>query len=344
MKVRLARALAGFGLLLFSAPGAVGQPARPPSPAAVSESLQGFGAWVQQITDAMAPSNEAGMVYARKLQELTKGSDPAQLVARLPEVRAAISELRQALIRSDTLLARIPDLENPLPGISAEHGKLILGGARSQITALRQQAVDAEELVAALERGDQAAVQKAAPKLVRAGFVHLRGQATMYRARREILPANRSPHYMASVTVSLYEAMSIAAESWYAARIEGRKTAAAEQGAQFTALALQLENEVRTGRAILAKEMTGVAAVKRNFTDPKTVELLVAAEGMGASVGEAFVIGDDLVTWLRSSAGTTQEALQTQNVPALIFDLGVIEQRYVAVSAKMAKTLAQPAG
>jgi hypothetical protein len=330
--------------LLPPAP-AIAMPAPAPAAVAAADRVQALGAWVKEITDALGHSNEASMAYSRALQDFAGNGNEAQVRAGLPKIRAANARMRDALARSEVLLGRVRPFDKAKAGSSGPVLDRVLQEARSQVQALRQLVLDTEGLAAAMERGDRAAVALAAPKLARAGFVQLRGQAAMYRARQAIAPPERATHQMASVTIALYEAMSVAAESWYAARVERRPGAASEQRARLVRLADDLEQEVRIGRSNLARDVTAFAAAGSNHQEDRSTRALSAAmESIGRVVGEAFTIGDEIVRTSRSGANVTDDALAAQAHPQLVAELSILEQRYVALMAQAAAAMARPGG
>ena len=74
MKIRIFAALLALGA---SMPAVAAAQAAPPRTAEEAvDRLQALGQWMQRITDALAPSNEAGVVFFQAVQGSTSG-DPA---------------------------------------------------------------------------------------------------------------------------------------------------------------------------------------------------------------------------------------------------------------------------
>ncbi|HEY0084622.1 MAG TPA: hypothetical protein VGB65_01805 [Allosphingosinicella sp.] len=338
MKIRIFVALLALGASMPAVAAAQGAPPRTAEEAV--DRLQALGQWMQRITDALAPSNEAGVAFFQAVQGSTSG-DPAQALAKLPELRAATAKWREALAVSEARLSRIQPLEQGATPVPAAQVNQVLTDARELVSAMQQLAADTDQLTLALERGDVAAVRELAPKLVRGGFLQIRQQVTIYRGRQAMLPPTRSAHQMAAVTIRMYEAMSVAAESWFAASAGQQRGAAATQRANFLEIAGLLEKEVAFGRRNLAREKATFASLKTQVKDGGSRALIAAAEPMAKLSADAFLIGDELVAWLRSRADTSQDVLAKQQHPELFAELVQFEQRYVSVMAQAAAAMGQ---
>ncbi|HEY7811176.1 MAG TPA: hypothetical protein VIA98_12445 [Allosphingosinicella sp.] len=338
MKIRILAALLVMGM---SAPLFAAAADAPQSSAAeMTDRLRAIGQWMQRVTDAMAGSNEAALAFFRAVEEFSSG-DAAKAREKIPALRAAADNWSEALAASETRLDRIEPLGEGAGQIPAAQFNRVLTDARALVAEMRRQAADTQRLADAFDRGDEKTVREIAPMLIRGGFLQLRQQVTIYRARQAIFSPSQSNHQMASVTIGMYQAMSVAAESWFAAAILKQNGAAAAQGAQFEELADQLEHEVQTGRRNLEREKATLASARASARNAPTRELADAVEPMAKLVGNAFTIGEDLVGWLRSRAQTSQASLAEQRQPQLLSELSAFEQRYVTLVAAAAATLGQ---
>jgi hypothetical protein len=288
----------------------------------------------------MLPMHEAGSRFGASMDRLPEGGETTDLTAEVAAARSAIADVRQAVLQTQSQLARIGPFGQKLAGTEMNPDRL-LADAREQARGMLAYMDDAERFADALEGRDPGAVEAAAVKLVRGGFLLLDNQVLLYRGRQALFPPSRSAHQLVAVTIQLYRAMSVAGNSWYEAQQGAAEIAARGQRTKFVALADELEAALRQGRANLARESAGLAAGKpRGSADPSLVRIHAAAESLQAVAREQFAIGDDLLAWLRARADTPGSVLKAQSGPELITELSVFEERLLAAMEKGAAALA----
>lgn len=332
-------------LALAAAAFAAPVSAAPQSPtAAADQRFQAFGAWSQRVTTAMTPMNEAAARFAAKVQQLPPPDrDPAVRAQQVAAFRALIAEVRRAVQESRSQLALIPRFEGRMPGMEHMDVNRLLAEVKGQTDRMLAYMDDAEAFADALVKGDPAATQAAARKLIRGGFLLMDSQVILYRGRQALFPPDRSGHQLVGVTLQLYRTMSVAAEAWFKASVEGDPKAAAQmQRTRFLELAAELETVLRQGRANLAAELALFKSEKKRAArDPAMLRILARAEEMSQTYVTIFALGDDLAAWLRAKAETPGAALAAQTQPELILELAAMEQRLLASGADAAATLAK---
>jgi hypothetical protein len=334
-------------LVLLAAASAVPAAAAPPpprSPAAAANQMQAVGAWMQRIAQAMAPMNDASARFGAAMKELfAQGGDPSRLRERASAMRSAVAEARQAILNSQAELARVPRFEGGLPGLGHVDPNRLLIDARAQADRTLAYLDDADALAAAAERSDVKAVQAAAAKVMRGGFLLIDSQLILFRGRQSLFPPDRSVHQLLAITIQLYRAMGVSADAWYKARLEAKpEQAASTQREAFLALADELEASLRQGRANLARESARLAADKpRAMREPSLARIVTATENVLAIEGRSFTIGDELLAWLRAHADASAATLQAQAGPDFILELSVFEQRLLGNAADSAAVLSE---
>lgn len=338
--------LSRFGALLAFAAAIIAAPAwaAPPSPRAAAEQMQAFGAWMQRIQEAMIPMNEAASRFGAAMSRLpSRASEPGGSPAEVAAIRSSVADVRQAILRTQSQLAQIPPFQQKQVGSNPDVNRLLVE-AKGQASRMLAYMDDAEALVAAAERRDDQAVQAAAIKVVRGGFLLLDSQVILYRGRQALFPSSRSAHQLVEVAIQLYRAMSAAGNSWFESQQEGGAEAAAlGQRRQFLALADELETALRKGRANLARESVEIAAARpRSSGDPSMARIHAAAVAMVAIEKDQFAIGDELAAWLRARAETPGSVLKAQPGPDFILELAAFEQRLLDNMQKAAAALANP--
>jgi hypothetical protein len=319
--------------------------AAPRSPTEEADSqLQAFGVWMQRLTAAMAPMNEAAARFAAQMQQNPpRGEDPAERAVQVARIRTMIAEVRRATEESRSQLARIPKFEGQLPGGPHPDFNRILTDVQGETGRMLDYMDDTEAFAAALVQGDPTATRKAAAKLIRGGFLLIDSQAILTRGRQLLIPRDRSGHQLVGVGLQLYRAMSVAGHSWYRARAEGDpKGGALTQRTRFLELADELEAQLREGRANFARENAMLASQKsRAAKDPDLARILTRVEGVTKSYLEVFTMGDELVAWLRARAETPGAALAAQPGPDFILQLSAFEQRLQRFVAEVADSVAR---
>lgn len=320
--------------------------AAPPSTAReIDSQFQAFGAWVQQVTAAVAPMNEAATKFAAQMQNMPPpADDPAVRARQVAPIRAMIADVRDRVQESRSRLARIPRFEGGVPGVPNFDVNRLLTDTQEQTGKMLAYMDDAEAFAAAAARSDPAVTQQAARKLIRGGFLIIENQAILYKGRQGLFPPNRSAHQLVGVGVVLYQAMHIAAEAWSQAHLDGDlKGGARTQKTRFLQLADELETGIRDGRANLASERSFFASQRsRAAKDPNLMRILARTEDVSKGYVESFAMGDELVLWLRARADTPGSVLAAQQAPELILELSAFEQRLLASGSEAAAAIARP--
>lgn len=319
--------------------------AAPRSPTAEADlRFQAFGAWTQRIVAAMAPMNEAAARFGAQMQRMPPpATDPAERARQVAAIRLLIAQVRQGVQESQSQLARIPDFEGGVPGVPHLDVSRLLAEVRLQTDRMLAYMNDTEAFAAAVVRGDPAATEEAARKVVRGGFLLIDSQAILYRGRQSLFPPDRSGHQLVGLGLQLYRAMQVAADAWYQARMEGNPGGAAlTQRTRFLQLADELEANLKQGRANLARETALFDSQKpRAAKDPGLARILARVEDVTKSYVESFATGDELVAWLRARAETPGSVLAGQTGPEFILQLSVFEQRLQASGAEAAASIAR---
>jgi hypothetical protein len=338
-----------LALLACAAAFAVPAQAAPPgSSAEVADQMQAFGAWAERLSKAMAPMNEATVRLGNKMEQVQPAGadDPSAMKEQVSALRAGVAEVRQAVQLTQAQLAQIPPYDRSVPGMAQADASRLLTDCRAQAERILAYVNDVDSLAAALLAGDSDAVQIAARKVIRGGFLLLDSQVILYRGRQALFPATRSSHQLLTVNVQLYRTMSVAAGAWYQARVEGQpEEAARKQRTQFISLAAELEAALRQGRANLAREAAGVAAERpRAGRDPDALRIVAAADRIVAVEQRYFALGDDLLGWIRSHSETPPATLEGQARPQFVTELSRIEQRLLVIANEAAAVLSQGGG
>lgn len=292
----------------------------------------------------MTPMNEAAARFAAKMQEMPPPDrDPAVRALQVATIRTMIADVRGAVEESRSRLAQVPRFEGQIPGMAHMDVNQLLVEVKTQTDRMLAYMEEVEAFAAAVAKGDHTATRSAARKLIRGGFLLLDSQVILYRARQALFPPDRSAYQLVAVTVQLYRTMSVAADAWFRASVEGdAKGAAQMQRTRFLEFAGELESVLRQGRTNLARELALFKSEKeRAARNPDMLRVLARAEGMSQTYVTSFALGDELAAWLREKAEIPGSALAAQHQPQLVLELGALEQRLLATGAQAAATLAK---
>lgn len=334
---------AGFLAVLPLSPA----PAPAAQPSATAEAdlrFQALGAWMQRLVAAMAPMNESAARFGTQMQSMPPpAKHPAERARQVAAIRAMIADVRSGVQESRSRLAQMPRFEGRIPGVPNLDFNRLLAEVQVQTDRMLAYMDDTEAFVAAVVRGDPAATDQAARKIVRGGFLLIDSQVILYRGRQSLFPADRSAHQLVGIGLHLYRAMQAAAQAWYRARLEGDPSGAAlAQRTRFLEIAGELEADLRQGRANLARERTMFASQKPLAArDPNLARILARVEDVTKSYVDGFAMGDELAAWLRARAGTRGPALAAQSGPEFILELSRFEQRLQASGAEAAASIAR---
>ncbi|MEA3008463.1 MAG: hypothetical protein QOJ91_155 [Sphingomonadales bacterium] len=283
--------------------------------------------FVGRLGDALNVQIE-GMKKLAEIGPLLQSlATPSAIKANAPKLRALLAEAREAVARSDAMLARIETPNVLIGGITPAQKIAEVRAQSAKGTTLLN---DVETFLAAAERDDRQTVRKVIPKVMDGAFVLMDGNATLYRTRQAGFPAAESTHQLLEIGEQLYSMMAEAGRAWLAVKLGGRGEAAAGiLRARLTDAASRLRASSRDGKANLARELGEFdRSVARG--SPRGEEAAIAARLRRALEGRAalFALGDELADLAQSEAATSAASLAAQPDPLLLGRIAAIELRF----------------
>ncbi|HEX6377245.1 MAG TPA: hypothetical protein VFZ91_16160 [Allosphingosinicella sp.] len=311
-------------------------PAASQPPAAATPQVEESLAFVARLGEAVNVQ-VAGMKKLLDAKPLFESmTTPARVKAAAPKVRALMAEARRSVQQSDAMLAAIV----PPPGLRL--GSLSPASMIAEVRSQNAKSVallgDYDAFLVAAERGDRAAVLKAAPRLMEGSFLLVDGNATIYRNRQAAIPSDQSVHQALGIGVQLYRAESAAGRAWLAAKFGGRPDAAASSlGSQLAEVAREARALSAEGRTNLARELS---ELDRNtaglgFQGEEAATLARIRQAL-ADKAKLFAIGDELAGLAEAGARVGGAALAAQPSPQLLGQLAALELRFHGTLAEQA--------
>jgi hypothetical protein len=266
---------------------------------------------------------------------LDRMATPAGARAAAPQVRLLMAEARATVQRADAMTARIV----PPPGLRL--GTLdpatMLAEVRSQNAKTLALFDDFDAFLAAAERGDRAAVTRAAPRLMEGSFLLIDGNAAMYRNRQAAIPSTHSVHQALEIGVQLYRAMSASGRAWLAAKTGGASDAAATLRTQLAQVSSRARAASSEGRANLARELDEldrrIAASALQGDEAAAVGRIRQAL---AGKDKLFAVGDELAATATAASQVTGAGLAAQPSPQLLGRFSPLEVRFQSALAEQA--------
>jgi hypothetical protein len=335
-------------LLSFCAvAAAAAPPAHPASAETVDAEARRFGIWLQRINAAIEPAEQAFNNFGNQVGQLTSGlSDKATWQTSGAAVRAAVAGARSRVAAAQASLAAIPPFRPASTLGGGVNPDTVLAESRQQMIAMLSMLDDCDALGSALEKGDADGVRTAAPKLVRGGMLMIDGRMITLRNRQAAVSPRHSSHQALGIGVAIYRAMGAAIRASVRARIDHQpEQAATDRNTQYQAIADETEAAVKQGRANLVREHGEVRVETLRAKDNRTVaDLRRRAEGVLANEEKLFLLGDQLVAWLRANARAKAEDLTTDRQPDDMAQLAAFEEQFVAASRAEAAVLAGSGG
>jgi hypothetical protein len=298
---------------------------------------------VDQSLAFMGQLGEAVNVQAGGMKKILEAkplldtmTSPAAVRAAAPKARAVMEEARRTIRQVDEMLGRIV----PPPGlmIGSLKPEAMIGEVREQNARAVALLGDYDAFLLAAERGDRAALVKAAPRLLEGAFLLVDGNISQFRNRQAAFPRDQSVHQALGIGVQLYRAMSISGRGWIAAKFGNRSEAvAASLRADLQSVAREARAASIAGRANLARELAEIDR-KTSGLGFKGEEAAMIARFRRALAGKekVFAVGDDLAALAEAGSRVTGAALAGQPTPQLMGQLGPLELRFQTVFAEQA--------
>jgi hypothetical protein len=298
-----------------------------------------------QLDEALAFVGQLGEVTKLQVEGVQKLLDakplfdsmatPAGAKAAAPRLRLLMDEARATVRRADAMTGAIV----PPPGLRL--GTLdpaaMLGEVRSHNAKTLALLADFDAFLAAAERGDRAAMGRAAPRLMEGSLLLIDGNASMYRNRQAAIPSTQSVHQALEIGVQLYRAMSASGRAWIAAKTGGADSAAASLRAQLAQVSIRAGTASREGRANLAREL---ADLDRRIAGAGLRGHEAAAVGRIrealAGKEKLFEVGDEVAAAAVAGGRITGAGLAAQPSPQLLGRLAPLELRFQTVLAAQA--------
>jgi hypothetical protein len=329
---KLLKAVFALAILLGVGPVAAQPPARTPEPAGaqLEEALE----FVGQLGEVTRIQVEAMKKLLDSKPLLDRMATPAGARAAAPRIRLLMSEARGVMERADAMTAGLaPPAGLRLSGLDPA---TMIAEARSQNKKGLALLADFDSFLVAAEKGDRAALTRAAPRLMEGSFLLIDGNAAIYRNRKAAIPSNQSVHQALEIGIQLYRAMSASGRAWLAARTGAPAGAADTLRLQLGEIAGRTRAATAEGRANLAREL---GELDRRIAGSRLSgnEAAMAARFREALAGreKLFALGDELAAGAAAAAGqVTGAGLAAQPSPQLMGLFAPLELRFQGTVAE----------
>lgn len=302
-----------------------------------------LGAWMRQLNDALAISNQAVAGFAARAREVTPDlQDPNRVKAAAARLKVMLGEVREEVKRSQAALDAIPPYDSALArSAGLDIGKMLVD-AREQEGNMLAYVEDFEALAAGAERGDAAVIRAAGPKLLQGSLLLIDNTIVVLRGRQAAFPSNRSSHQVIGVSLQLYKAMGLGLRTWLRAHLgDEADAAAAEQNRQLKTLALELGTITEAGRDNMRRELAEIDRLKaQNGRDSSFVRAMDRTRELLLREELIYAVGDELAASLNGASTVTGDALRRQDAPEMVRQLSPLEQRLVGIAAETARLMA----
>jgi hypothetical protein len=205
---------AAFALLVLSAPSAA-IALTPLSTSAPSSSTPtqlspnaAYIAWVQRVMSVTERANQATAPIG-PAGDAADVSDPAAQLTALHHMRDVCSAARAQLAALSAELDAIPDFDPAgLDPRTVAQGHGLRDDTRALFGKLDALMGDTVALVDAVDAHDYATVQRLGPRLRDGITLLIQGQATIYRARQQLLPSSNPAYYWIAAIAFMYDGMA----------------------------------------------------------------------------------------------------------------------------------------
>ncbi len=209
----LKRTLAAFAvaLTLVSGPAqAEPTPIPPPrnvAPAQATDDVNSaFIAWTQNVMAVLERANRASTPF---LQMNFDSNDPESARATLRNLSQQAAGARAELAVARSQLDAMTPFAHPNATPEAlRMSEILLRDSRASVANLDQLLNDMIAFVSAIERGDQAEINRLMPQIDRGATALMRAQATTLRARQQLLAPTSSAYHTVAGMASMYDGMA----------------------------------------------------------------------------------------------------------------------------------------
>jgi hypothetical protein len=301
------------------------------------------GGWVERINEAIAPANAAIVVAQPKLEAIWASvHDQASSRAAAAQARDLLRVQRSQIVGAQSALAAVPSAPPEgahLPGIDVT---MVLRDAQTLVAQLLAYNDTMIKLCDAIESGDADAVRAATPAVVRGGLLIVEGQATVYRGRERLMPADEPAHQMIGVTVALYDAMSVAMRASFRATLDHQpEQAAADERRGLSDLADRLGVDMRVGRRNLVRvrnELLGGPLAHMPGGD--AARIIAKVRMLADGEEKIFAVGDELEAWTRTEGQQNEVVRKPLGQSEMLHRLYEMEQRLISIQNEAAAVLA----
>lgn len=182
-------------------------PSRPLTGQQQEEVAAAFLAWLQPITVELERAGRA-MAPFLQMEFIGDEKDPEAALAAVREVsRHAVAGRAELALARERLAAMAPFAHPNAPPEMLRLAAMILRDSRESAVRMDQLLNDMILFAGAVERGDTAEVERLSPQIERSSTLLIQSQATMLRARQQLVPADTSPYHAMGGMVAMYDGL-----------------------------------------------------------------------------------------------------------------------------------------
>jgi hypothetical protein len=270
------------------------------------------------------------------------GLTQEKATAAAPGLRQLIAKARSGVQRSNEMLAAMPPF--PVQGALPFAPQQLLADARTQNGRFLALLADFETFVAAMGKGDRAAMGRVLPRIGDGALSMMTHQALILRSRQAMMPATDTAHQSIGVTVQLYRAMEVVGRQMMAAASGGSAGAgnAERLREQLRPVVSETRALTATGRVNLTRELGEIKRARSAATSDADRRLIDRVTRVTQAEEAVFGLGDRLATTLEQGGGASGAALSQPALKALYAKLVGIEAEMVRLNMEQAALLGNP--
>lgn len=217
----LSRIVAGLALALtLGAAPALAEPSPRPNPSPIPSlprplsgqqqeaAAAAFLAWIQPIAVELERVG-AAMAPFVQVEFIGDEKDPEVALAAMREIaRHAVAGRAELALARERLAAMAPFAHPNAPPEMLRMAGMILRDAQESAVSMDQLLNDMILFAGAVERGDTREIERLSPQIERSSVLLIQSQATMLRARQQLIPPDTSQYHAVSGMLAMYEGLA----------------------------------------------------------------------------------------------------------------------------------------
>lgn len=180
----------------------------PASPAQAQDGTAAFVDWAQRLMGSLERAGQAMMPLLRNNDDYSAMSPQEALAALRRLAQQAAQARSQIAVVRDELAAVAPFTHSGATPQQLEMAATLLRDSRTTIANFEVFLGDMIDYVAAIERGDEAAMNRLGPRIERSAVLLVQSQAMMLRGRMPMLPSTSSAYHTVAGMAYMYDGMA----------------------------------------------------------------------------------------------------------------------------------------